>query len=136
PPCRRDRSSVQQPRTAPRGFRAGERLPSREARIELVPELDALLAVLPAQPDVASFVLAEEVAQPDVEVLDRDADLFDRGQLFGERLHQPAKAGARVAQLVGSVAALQRLRARRLAQLLERLVGLAQLRADLHHRAE
>ena len=107
-----------------------------EAVVDLVPEADRLLAVLPAEPDVAALALAEEVAQAEVEILDRDAEPFDGGQLLGQRLEQRAEAAAQRAQLVGAVVALERLGGRRLAGVLERVVGRAQLRAQLHDLAE
>ena len=80
---------------------AAERMAAAEAFAELVPEGDRLLAVLPAQPDLAPFALAEEVAQAELEILDGDAEPLDGGELFGQRLEQRAKAAAQAAQLVG-----------------------------------
>ena len=91
---------------------------------------------MPAQPDLATFALAEEVAEAEVEILDGDAQPLDGGELLGQRLEERAKAAAQTAQIVGAVAALERLGGGRLAGVVERVVGRAQLRAKLHDLAE
>src|SRR3954451_969940 len=83
------RPSVQEPC----GRRLGaDRMAAAEALVHLVPEAHRLFAVLPAEPHVAPFALAEEVAEPDVKILDRDAQLLDGSELFGQRLEPRAKA--------------------------------------------
>src|SRR6185503_5883962 len=109
------------------------RLARREPRLQIVPEADPLLAVLPAQPDVAPLALAEEVAQPDVDVLDRHSGRLDGLQLLGHRLHERAKDAARAEQLGRPRPAGERLLRRRLAELLQLLKRDAELSAELQH---
>src|SRR5437867_4257809 len=56
-------------------------LPSREARIELVPERDAVAVVqLPAEIDLATSHLRAEVDEPTLRVLHLNAELGDLAQ--------------------------------------------------------
>src|SRR6185312_4206530 len=133
-PCaRRRRPSVQETR---RGGRVDERMAAAEALVHFVPEADRLLAVLPAEPHVAALALAEEVAQPEVEILDGHAQPFDGGELLGQRFEERTKAAAQLARLFGAVAPFECLGGRRLAGGLERVIRGAQLRPQAHDLAE
>src|SRR4051812_39656482 len=81
---------------------SSERLPTRKARIGLVPEPDLVLALFPAEVDLAVAAEGGEVDEPAVEIADDDVDRVQLGrrrlQLEEGLRHDAAGLAAAVAR--------------------------------------
>src|SRR5215212_2639219 len=122
PATRCSKFSRRQVSATPSATRCGssERLASGKARVRVVPEGDLVLALLPAEVDLAALAQRREVDQSAVEVAQDDLhrlELAERALKLEERLGDDAARGA---------AAVRR------ARLLER--GASLLVAELHTR--
>src|SRR5262249_29637062 len=113
-----------------------ERAAAGKAGFELVIKGDFVLAVAPAEQNLAAVLFEEEIDQTGVDVFDVRAQLLDQTQLLGERLVEPGEQAAQaidewVVGRLGGVGAV-----RREVERVELFVGGAQLRAQLRHGSE